>query len=250
MGPSLSFLAFSAYFNADDTLRVTITDANSTRWSPSDYPNPQAASAPLYQLQVVPSPFSFAVVRPSDSAVLFNSSSEDGSSSLYFADTYLELSSVLPPSPNIYGLGERVSSFKLDTNDTYYTLWNLAQDCIYDTGREARGRNMYGHHPFYLEMRQGVAHGVFLHNYNAMDVRFSERRLTYKVIGGQLDLMIFTGPRPEAVLQQYHKVIGLPALPPYWALGYHQCRWGYSSLSMLANVVAGYQANGLPLDVL
>lgn len=250
MGTSLRFLSFTAYFNADDTLRITITDQNSTRWSPSDFQNTQGATTPLYTLTVIDTPFSFAVVRVADSAVLFNSTSADGSSNFYFADTYLELSSSLPASPNVYGLGERVTAFSLDTNETYYTLWNLAQDCIYDTGKETRGRNMYGHHPFYLEMRNGSAHGVFLHNYNAMDVVFTGQRLVYKVVGGQLDLFFFVGPTPEQVLQQYHSVIGLPSLPPYWALGYNQCRWGYNSLSMLSNVLAGYVANSLPLDVL
>ena len=44
------------------------------------------------------------------------------------------------------------------------------------------------------------------------------------MVGGLLELHIFTGPSPEAVLQQYQEVIGRPALPPLWALGFHQCR--------------------------
>ena len=109
---------------------------------------------------------------------------------------------------------------------------------------------MYGHHPFYLELRDGLAHGVYFHNINAMDAVFSKGRLAFKTVGGLLDLYFFMGPTPQAVIQQYHSVIGAPMLPPFWALGYHQCRWGYSSLGDLQEVVRGYEDNDLPLDVL
>ena len=41
-----------------------------------------------------------------------------------------------------------------------------------------------GSHPFYLDMRQsGKAHGVYLRNSNGMDVIYSDKYLTYRVIG-------------------------------------------------------------------
>jgi alpha-glucosidase (family GH31 glycosyl hydrolase) len=46
------------------------------------------------------------------------------------------------------------------------------------------------------------------------------------VIGGVLDIYVFLGPSPEDVIRQYHAVIGPPAMPPFWALGFHQCRCG------------------------
>ncbi len=43
-----------------------------------------------------------------------------------------------------------------------------------------------GSHPFYLDLRKnGLAHGVFLKNSNAMDVELGQTSLQYKVIGGE-----------------------------------------------------------------
>lgn len=57
-----------------------------------------------------------------------------------------------------------------------------------------------------------------------MDVMLEGDTLTWRVIGGMLDLYILMGPTPAAVLDQLTRVIGRPALPPYWSLGFHQCR--------------------------
>ena len=43
---------------------------------------------------------------------------------------------------------------------------------------------------------------------------------------------------------------GLPKLPPMWSLGWHQSRFGYTSVEEVAAVVANYSANGLPLDTM
>lgn len=46
----------------------------------------------------------------------------------------------------------------------------------------------------------------------------------------------------------YHGIVGTPVLTPQWALGWHQCRWGYNSTDDLKAVVANYSAAGIPLD--
>ena len=54
------------------------------------------------------------------------------------------------------------------------------------------------------------------------------------------------GPEPEAVISQYLDLIGRPGMPPYWALGFHQCRYGYETLKDLIDVVNAFEQNKVP----
>jgi alpha-glucosidase (family GH31 glycosyl hydrolase) len=96
----------------------------------------------------------------------------------------------------------------------------------------------------------GMAHGVYLRNSNGMDVVLAANSLTYRTVGGVLDFYFFLGPQPEGVVQQYQEVIGRPHMPPYWALGFHNCRFGYPNVETLEAVVANYSSAMIPLETM
>lgn len=43
------------------------------------------------------------------------------------------------------------------------------------------------------------------------------------------------------------RLSGFPFMPPYWGLGFHLCRWGYSSTAITRQVVANMTAAHFPL---
>jgi alpha-glucosidase len=67
--------------------------------------------------------------------------------------------------------------------------------------------------------------------------------------GGALRLYVMSGSLPET-LEEYSRLTGRPPLPPRWAFGYHQCRWGYKSEADIRRIVEGFREHELPLDVI
>ena len=110
--------------------------------------------------------------------------------------------------------------------------------------------NTYATHPVHLGIEpSGDAYGVFFLNSNAMDIVLSPApAITYRTIGGLLEFFVYLGPSPDAVVQQHVQTVGLPYMPPYWALGFHLCRWGYGSANNTRAVWEGMMAAGVPQD--
>ena len=126
----------------------------------------------------------------------------------------------------------------------------------HDQWPSGSNENLYGAHPFYMVIdNDGQAFGVFIFNSNAQDYKFDEfdadqAMLTYRTIGGILDVFVFAGPNPENVIRQYQSVIGKPYMPPYWALGFQLSRYGFNTLdNMKAAMTRTLDAN-IPLDVM
>uniref|UniRef100_A0A671M8Y4 Lysosomal alpha-glucosidase-like n=1 Tax=Sinocyclocheilus anshuiensis TaxID=1608454 RepID=A0A671M8Y4_9TELE len=226
----------------DNRLHVKITDPAEKRYEvPIDVPVvPKTASSnPSYTVDFIKEPFGLIVKRTQTGTVLLNTSIAP----LFYADQFLQMSTSLP-SRFIYGLGEHRSNFLHDLQWNTLTMW--ARDVP-----PMELTNLYGVHPFYLSMESdGMAHGFFMLNSNAMDVALQPApALTWRMIGGILDFYVFLGPDPSSVIAQYLDVVGKPAMPIYWALGYHLCRWGYKSSDKTWNVVKEMRNYGIPQDV-
>ncbi|KAJ3694414.1 hypothetical protein LUZ60_009894 [Juncus effusus] len=264
-GPDIPSLRLFVKHETDKRVRVQITDADNQRWEvpynllPRN-PAPPLTKSPKKTLSPIslspfagselifsfkPDPFSFSITRKFNNEILFDTSNSD----FIFKDQYIQISTKLPKDASLYGLGENTqpSGIKLKPNDPY---------TIYTTDASAINLNtdLYGSHPVYMDLRNEggkvFTHGVLLLNSNGMDVFYKGTSLTYKIIGGLLDFYFFSGPDPLDMVDQYTILIGRPAPMPYWALGFHQCRWGYKNLSVVEDVVANYKKANIPLDVI
>lgn len=66
--------------------------------------------------------------------------------------------------------------------------------------------------------------------------------------GGVADMYFFVGANPDALTKAYHSIIGTPVVTPQWALGWHQCKWGYATTDALESIVTQFISNKLPLE--
>ncbi|KAK5714382.1 hypothetical protein LTR17_017163 [Elasticomyces elasticus] len=206
--------------------------------------------------------FSFTVLRKSTGDVLIDTRG----SVLVYENQFIEFVSQLPESYNLYGMGEQIHGFRLGNN--YTTTFYAA-----DAGDPIDG-NIYGVHPTYLETRyfetdaetgerslvstedavangtyESTSHGVYVRNAHAMEALLLPRNITWRALGGSIDLYVFNGPTQDAVTKQYQLgAIGLPAMQQYWTLGFHQCRWGYKNWTELEDVVNTYRDFNIPLE--
>ena len=72
----------------------------------------------------------------------------------------------------------------------------------------------------------------------------------YQSFGGPTDLYLLAGPTLRDVTRRYAMLTGRAPLPPLWALGYHQCRWGYQHEGEFRELVERFAAADLPVSAL
>ncbi|VDM38291.1 unnamed protein product [Toxocara canis] len=173
---------------------------------------------------------------------------------LMFSDQFIQIAAYLGSS-QLYGIGENVQ-LQLRHNMEFYMTWPMfARDEHVDSQPIRRyfsnPKNLYGVHPFYMAIEDDYkAHGVFILNSNAQEIATGPSpHIIYRTVGGMIDIYFFPGPTPEDVIKQYLALIGYPALPPYWALGFQICKYGYKNLAELKNVITEVQNAGIPIDV-
>ena len=185
------------------------------------------------------------------------------------ADESISLDDSSDDEPFLYGLAEHNAPFRLPVGIRAKTKAEIGEDkgkgveglqtfTLYARDRGGVPRHsaggadgLYGSHPFFLQVSptSGLSSGMLLMNSNAMDVLLATDSATFRVVGGIIDLYIFLGPSSADVVEQLTSVIGKPMLPPYWALGFHLCRWGYGSAAATRKVVEDMRASAIPHDV-
>jgi alpha-glucosidase len=153
----------------------------------------------------------------------------------------------LPAGSSAYGFGERTGP--LDKLGYRYTCW--VTDQAQDHG--PRTDAMHVAVPFRLVVDPaGDCHGLLADTTwrSAFDLTAIDDEVELvETDGPELTLWWFLGPRPDDVLDGYTLVTGRPALPPRWALGYHQTRWSYPSQDRVLEVAAELRRRDLPADV-
>ena len=140
----------------------------------------------------------------------------------------------------VYGLGEQ--SLGLNLRGHTCTLWNNDPLGGYTPGTDP----LYLGVPVYIGLQPDAASLTFFENSYRATLSF-DGQLEARFAGGALQAYLTFGSLPQ-LLERYTDLTGRPALPPRWALGYHQSRWGYKTADEVREVAAGFQTHELPIS--
>ena len=166
----------------------------------------------------------------------------------------------LVDAENVFGLPERTLPFRLpisqepQKDDEEFRFFNV--DAFQHPLDSKMG--LYGSIPMVTAAHTGGDFSGFLWlNPSETYVSLSRRHEAVANVGstwvsetGIMDMYMFVGPTPFDVLSQYHAATGLPALPPAFALGFHQSKWGYESEGVVASINRNFDKFEVPMDVM
>ena len=159
-----------------------------------------------------------------------------------------------------FGFGEKTfPTFELSHKRTKY--WNT--DVLGDFPGEQWWQNTAD--PYYVAVPYMIVRtgddyvGLLLHNPCApfmdtgSDASFfgtldENRRIVLGAEDECPDLWIILGPSLPELTSKLQSLVGKTPIPPLWALGYHQCRWGYKGEKELAELDAKMAEHQIPND--
>ena len=143
----------------------------------------------------------------------------------------------------VYGLGEQIRG--INKRGWQYVSWNSD-----NPNHQEDTRSLYGAHNFIL-ISGRQTFGAFFDNPGRMefDIGYTHgNRMQIRAEKNDLTVYIITGQDEKHIVKQFRQLIGRSYVPPFWAFGYGQSRWGYQNEQDVRQVAQQYQAAGIPLD--
>ena len=143
----------------------------------------------------------------------------------------------------VYGLGEQIRG--INKRGWQYVSWN------YDNPNHHEDtRSLYGSHNFIIISGQQTFGAFFDYaGRTEFDIGYTKRsEMTIRADKNDLVVYIITGENEKDIVKQFRKLIGRSYIPPFWAFGYGQSRWGYKNEEDIRTVAENYKTAGVPLD--
>lgn len=145
----------------------------------------------------------------------------------------------------IYGLGE--SNRGINKRGYRYV-----SDCTDDPIHTEDKNSLYGAHNFIVVSGE-KPFGMFFDYPSKMTFDIGYTRtdlLSVSCESADLYLYVIEGKNAYDIVKQFRKIIGKSYIPPKFAFGFGQSRWGYKTKEDFRKVLKGYRENGIPLDMI
>ncbi len=147
------------------------------------------------------------------------------------------------PGTSLYGTGECAGP--LLRNGFVTEAWN--HDAF---GYGLDAKNLYTSHPWVLAVRaDGSAYGILADTTEKCEIDLRDG-ITFRAEGPEFSVIVIDRESPQAVMKGLGELTGTIAMPPKWAVGYHQCRYSYNPDSRVKEVAMEFRNRRLPADVI
>ena len=146
----------------------------------------------------------------------------------------------------VYGLGEMPRG--INKRGWHYITNNT------DESRHSEDKlSFYGAHNFLLVRDGSTCFGLFVDFPGKVyyDIGYTRHDLlSFHTETPDYDLYLLSGGNENAVCREFRTLIGRSYIPPRWAFGLAQSRWGYKTEEDVREVARQYKEHDLPLDMI
>ncbi len=145
----------------------------------------------------------------------------------------------------VYGLGE--ANRGLNKRNYCYI-----SNCTDDPNHTEAKMSLYAAHNF-IVISGKETFGLFFDYPSKItfDIGYTkEELLQVSCEYADLYLYVITGESAYDIVKQFRKIIGRSYIPPRFAFGFGQSRWGYKTKEDYRSVADGYQDNHIPIDMI
>ena len=146
----------------------------------------------------------------------------------------------------VYGLGEMPRG--INKRGWHYITNNT------DESRHSEDKlSFYGAHNFLLVRDGSTCFGLFVDFPGKVyyDIGYSRHGLlSFHTETPDYDLYLLSGGNENAICGEFRTLIGRSYIPPRWAFGLAQSRWGYKTEEDVREVARQYKEHDLPLDMI
>ena len=146
----------------------------------------------------------------------------------------------------VYGLGEMPRG--INKRGWHYITNNT------DESRHSEDNlSFYGAHNFLLVRDGSTCFGLFVDFPGKVyyDIGYTRHDLfSFHTETPDYDLYLLSGGNENAICKEFRTLIGRSYIPPRWAFGLAQSRWGYKTEEDVREVARQYKEHDLPLDMI
>lgn len=146
----------------------------------------------------------------------------------------------------VYGLGEMPRG--INKRGWHYVTNNT------DESRHSEDKlSFYGAHNFLLVRDGSTCFGLFVDFPGKVyyDIGYTRHDLfSFHTETPDYDLYLLSGGNENAICKEFRTLIGRSYIPPKWAFGLAQSRWGYKTEEDVREVARQYKEHDLPLDMI